>query len=73
MSRPITHQIRDTAVALLRNHPKGLRTGELKRLIEERHPDFHPKTINGCVWLLAETRPDEVEKPERGLFRYKAD
>ncbi len=71
MNKPITHQIRDTAVDLLRQNPEGLRTSELKRMIEETHPDFHPKTINGCVWLLAETRADQVEKPERGLFRYK--
>ena len=71
MPKPITHQIRDTAVELLRQNPDGLRTSELKRRIEAAHPDFHPKTINGCVWLLAETRAHEVEKPERGLYRYK--
>ena len=43
---------------------------EFKR-IADIHPDFHPKTINGVVWLLAETCADQVEKPERGLFRYK--
>jgi hypothetical protein len=71
MPKPITHQIRDTAIDLLRNNPDGLRTGELKRLVEQTHPDFHPKTINGCIWLLAETCADQVEKPERGLFRYR--
>lgn len=72
MTKPITHQIRDTAISLLRKSPEGLQTGELKKRIEEAHPDFHPKTINGVVWLLAETCPDQVEKPERGLFRHKA-
>ncbi|MEM7718406.1 MAG: OST-HTH/LOTUS domain-containing protein [Pseudomonadota bacterium] len=72
MAKPITNQIRDSAIALLREHPEGLRTGELKRHIEKVHPDFHPKTINGVVWVLAETCPDQVEKPERGLFRHKA-
>ncbi|MDJ0639389.1 MAG: hypothetical protein QNJ20_11185 [Paracoccaceae bacterium] len=72
MAKPITHQINETAIALLRANPDGLRTGDLKKRIEERHPDFHPKTINGCVWLLAEKFPEQVEKPERGLFRYRA-
>lgn len=70
MTKPITHQINETAIKLLKKHEKGLRTSELKMMIEERHPDFHPKTINGVVWLLAE-KNDEVEKPERGLFRIK--
>ena len=72
MTKPITHQIRETALSLLRESPEGLRTGELKKRIEEVHPDFHPKTINGVVWLLAETYADQVEKPELGLFRLKA-
>lgn len=71
MSKPVTHQIRETAIKLLYEHPEGLRTGELKKRIEEVHPNFHPKTINGVVWLLAETCADQVEKPERGLFRHK--
>lgn len=72
MTKPITHRIRETAVAVLREHPKGLRTGALKKRIEAAHPDFLPKTINGVDWLLAETCADQVEKPERGLFRSKA-
>lgn len=68
---PITHQIRDTALRLLGENPQGLRTSTLNRLIQEAHPDFHPKTINGVVWLLAERNADQVEKPERGLFRLR--
>lgn len=71
MPKPITHQINETALRLLKQHPEGLRTGELKKLIEKKHPDFHPKTINGCVWLLHEKFSDQVYKPERGLFKLK--
>ena len=68
--KPITHQIRDTAIDLLRLHPDGLSTGELNKQIAEALPDAHPKTINGVVWLLADKNPKVVEKPKRGLFRY---
>ena len=64
----ITEQIQNTAIELLKNAPKGLRTTELKRAIMEKLPDAHPKTVNGTVWKLAETRSEEVYKPERGLF-----
>jgi len=38
------------------------------RLIQKAYPDFHPKTINGCVWKLVEKFPEKVYKPEKGLF-----
>ena len=72
-TKPITHQINETALALLKKHSAGLRTSELNRLIAKRHPGFHPKTINGCVWKLVETYPHQVEKPERGLFKLRGD
>ena len=42
------------------------------RLIQEAFPDFHPKTINGCVWKLVDNFPDKVYKPEKGLFKLKS-
>lgn len=71
MNKPITHQINETALKILKENPGGVRTTELNRKIQERHPDFHPKTINGCTWKLVENFPDQVHKPERGLFKLK--
>jgi hypothetical protein len=69
--KPITHQINDTALKILKKNPKGVRTTELNKMIGQAHPDFHPKTINGCTWKLVEKFPDQVCKPERGLFKLK--
>jgi hypothetical protein len=66
---PITHRINETALALLDQHPDGLRWADLNRMIEAADAGFHPKTVNGCVWKLCERFPDEVYKPEKGVFR----
>lgn len=68
---PITHQINQTALTLLEKHPAGIRWTDLTQLITKRHPDFHPKTINGCIWKLTEKFPDRVHKPEKGLFKLR--
>lgn len=68
---PVTHQINDTALKLLDKKPEGIRWSELIEKIKKKHPDFHPKTINGCVWKLVEKHPDQVYKPEKGLFRLR--
>ncbi len=65
----ITGQIYLTIFKLLEEQPKGIQWTELNRQIQARHPDFHPKTINGCVWKLIEKFPERVHKPEKGLFQ----
>jgi hypothetical protein len=67
----ITGQINQKAIELLKKHPEGIRWSEMLSLIQEAYPDFHPKTINGCVWKLVENFPDKVYKPEKGLFKLK--
>ena len=67
--KPITHQINETALELIARHPEGIRWVDLNQAIQERHPDFHPKTINGCVWKLVERFPDRVKKDVAGLFQ----
>jgi hypothetical protein len=61
----ITGKIYLTIFDLLEKYPEGLRWTQLNKMIEEVHPDFHPKTINGCVWKLIQKFPDRVEKPEK--------
>lgn len=67
--KPVTHRINELALKLLEKHPAGIRWSELLRLIKAKDKTFHPKTVNGCVWKLVEKFPDEVYKPEKGLFR----
>ena len=69
MQKPITHQVFETALSILNKNPEGVRWVDLNRMIKESNPSFHPKTINGCVWRLVEKYPNEVYKPEKGLFR----
>ena len=68
-SSRVTERIEATALRLLAQHPEGLRWTDLNRMIEESDPEFHPKTVNGCVWKLVERYPDKVHKPSKGLFR----
>jgi len=56
---------------LLEAHPEGIQWTTLNRMIEEKYPDLHPITINGCVWKLIEKFPDKVHKPDKGLFQLK--
>jgi hypothetical protein len=65
-----TELIQAKAIEILKGAPQGVRTSQLLRAIQDDLPDVHPKTINGTVWKLPETRPEEVYKPERGLFRH---
>ncbi|MEM8771773.1 MAG: hypothetical protein AAGD92_09005 [Pseudomonadota bacterium] len=67
--KPVTHRINETALALLDKHPAGVRWTDLNKMIEAADEGFHPKTVNGCVWQLAEKFPDKVYKPSSGLFR----
>lgn len=63
-----TGKINQKAIDLLKEHPEGIRWSEMLKLIQSAYPDFHPKTINGVVWKLVENNPNEVYKPEKGLF-----
>ena len=68
MKPTITGQINTTALKIVRQHPSGIRWVDLNKAIQKAHPDFHPKTINGCVWKLVENFPNQVAKHEKGLF-----
>ena len=68
-SNTITGRIYVKALELLNQNPEGIRWKDLVEAIQESHPKFHPKTINGCVWKLPEKFPDKVYKPSRGVFR----
>lgn len=65
----ITGKIYKEIFELLEKNPNGLRWSELLSQIQQYDPTLHPKTINGCVWKLLEKFPDQVYKPEKGIFR----
>jgi len=65
-----TQLIQAKAIELLKSAPQGIRTSQLVKAIKENLKDAHPKTINGTVWKLPETKPEDVYKPSRGLFRH---
>jgi len=64
----LTHQINQKALELLEQHPDGLRWSELRDKIQASD-EFHPKTVNGCIWKLLQNFPDKVYKPSKGIFR----
>lgn len=65
----ITHRINAKVFELLERHPEGLHWSELLSKIKASDHNFHPKTVNGCVWKLVQNFPDKVYKPSKGLFR----
>ncbi len=67
----ITGRIYAKAIDLLEEKPEGIRWKDLAEAIQNAHPEFHPKTINGCIWKLTEKFPDKVFKPSRGVFRLR--
>ena len=68
-SKTITGRIYVKAIELLDENPEGIRWKDLNEAIKKAYPEFHPKTINGCVWRLIEKFPDKVYKPSKGVFR----
>jgi hypothetical protein len=67
----ITHRIYAKTYAILKKNPKGVRWVDLAKKLKDFDSTFHPKTVNGCVWKLVERFPEEVYKPEKGLFKLK--
>lgn len=54
---------------LLEQHPAGMRWVDLANQIQYYDPSIHPKTLNGCIWKLTDTFPDEIYKQSKGFFQ----
>lgn len=65
----ITGQIRKIALDVLAERPEGIRYSDLKRKVLEHNASFNPNTISGATWDLDLTYPDNIYKPDRGVFR----
>ena len=63
-----TETIQDLAVGIIREHPGGIRYTELTHLIHEQDTSLNRNTIRHVVWRL-DKACEEIEKPERGLYR----
>ncbi|MBI2034578.1 MAG: hypothetical protein HYT11_02490 [Candidatus Levybacteria bacterium] len=68
-SSKVTERINAKAFELLEKNPTGVRWSEMLAKIKASDRNFHPKTVNGCVWKLVERFPDKIYKPSKGLFR----
>lgn len=61
--------IRNKAVELIKNNPKGLRHAELQRELQNCFPGIKPTTIRGYSWNLHVTKSKQIYKPTMGLFK----
>jgi Mg2+/Co2+ transporter CorB len=68
-TKPVTHQIYDEIFKILQENKEGVSWTDLNKKVEASNPNFHPKTVNGCVWKLVEKYPDKVYKTNDKLFR----
>ncbi|NLH42492.1 MAG: hypothetical protein GX448_11695 [Planctomycetes bacterium] len=62
--------IGNKAVEILATARDGLRYSELVRRVKQELSDAKENTIHGTIWNLDVTRPTQVYKPARGLFRH---
>lgn len=70
-SDKVTERINATALELLDKQQEGIHWSELIMKIQKSDQNFHPKTVNGCVWKLVQKFSGRVYKPSKGLFRLK--
>jgi hypothetical protein len=62
-------EVRRRARELLAESPGGIRFSRLVSLIERESPETPHGTVTGNIWDLHVRFPDEVTKPDRGLFK----
>jgi len=61
-------QIVAEVVNILKQNPKGVRYSELITALKQALPEIPVNTIHGTVWDLEVQEPDQIYKPERGLY-----
>ena len=67
----VTGRIYSNIFKLLAENPDGMRWVDLAKELKAIDENYHPKTINGCIWKLTQKYPDNIIKPEKGLFKLK--
>lgn len=68
MAKLTGKQIQDLAKSIIVSHPGGIRYSALIEQVSQQSPETPVNTINGNVWDLDKTFPNEIAKPSRGLF-----
>lgn len=63
-------RIEAKAIEILKNSPDGVRYSELIKEIKASLPDANVNHIRGTIWDLDVTKPKDVYKAGRGLFRH---
>jgi hypothetical protein len=63
-------QIQLKAIEILKRNPLGIRYSRLVNEIKTSFPDIPVNTIHGTVWNMDVTKPNDVYKPSRGLWRH---
>ena len=67
-----TETVITAALEVLKSNSDGVRYSDLVREIHAKLPEIPVNTINGTIWNLDARLPNEVYKPNRGLFRLVA-
>jgi len=61
-------QIIGRALELLDASPEGIKFSTLVSEVQDTYPDIPKNTIHGNLWDIHLELPDQVAKPDRGLF-----
>ena len=64
--------LRDVAVDIIRKHRSIITAKELMKQIRTINPDTNPSTLTQLLSSLEKARPQEIGKPFRGAYIYKA-
>ncbi|AIZ56628.1 hypothetical protein Mpt1_c07450 [Candidatus Methanoplasma termitum] len=65
----IKEKVQIIALEILAEHQEGVRYSELRREILEKDSSLSQNTVGHLIRKLPDDLPDEVYKPDRGLFR----
>lgn len=63
------HEIRAVARGIVKEHPEGIRYGQLLTAILDQYPATPRNTVQSSIWNLDAQFPTEVHKASRGIFK----
>jgi len=69
MAKLTQRAITEAARALVLSNPGGIRYAEIHRRIATANPETPPNAIHGGIQRPDLQFPDEIERPERGVYR----
>jgi hypothetical protein len=69
MAKLSGEQIRKLARSTIADNPGGIRYSVLRDWVAKQHPETPKNTIVGAIWNLDALFPNEISKPDRGLFK----